>query len=211
MKKFLIIYAFIVTIIVVIWSIKIYKNQNIYNYLPQINSYNALQGAFKEDIGDSLIEGQVIAINPVDGQYSYLKKRYEVYETHVHTVNDGDGKSHTETSHSWETYKTEEFYANYWQFYDLKLPITQLPFVCHIRTEKTDSKHRIVQEGCNYIYNCTIRGDIKNNYINNPTFYFDKTIEQVIYSKTSYIYVIIGAVILTLIGIGIYFIGSRCV
>ena len=201
MKKFIIIYIIISCVVFIALCFKTHQNRNVYDHIPKIYNENSLNNVFKENIGTSLIQGQVIAINPIEGKYSYMKKKYQTYETHISTSTDSKGHPTTRISHDWETKKTEELYASYWQFYNLKLPITQLPFVCHIRTEKIDSDHRIVYEGCNYIYNCTIKGDIRNNTINMPKFYFDQTIEQVVKAKTTYLIPVGIFILLILIGV----------
>lgn len=207
MKKLILTnYSIIAIAIIIICTYNVHKNKYIYNHIPKIDNENSLNNAFKEDIGTALVQGQLVAIEPIDGKYSYLQIKHQTYETHVNTSTDSEGKSHTTISHDWETKKIDNFYAKGWKFYNITIPITQLPFVCHIKTEKTDSDHRLVYEGCNYLYNCTIKGDIKNNYINNPVIYFDKTIDQVVKSKTTYGGIIGLAILFIIVFIIIFYV-----
>lgn len=201
LEKVVVGYWIIIISVSAMLFINTYKNNQIFNSIPKIDNYNALQAAYKENIGECLIQGQLVAINPIEGKYSYIKRSHQNYQTYYHTYTDNDGDTHTEVSHDWETYKTDYYYANGWQFYDIILPITELPWVCHIRTEKNGANHRIVYEGCNYIYNCTVYGNIQNNYINNPVYYFDKSIDNVITLKTTYAIPFVFSTIGIVIGI----------
>lgn len=181
-------YIIIIIILVnIIIGAGIHKNRMEYDKLPKLYTAESFESALKEDIGDCLVQGQLVALDPLEGKYCYVRKNYQSYEAHLKSYTDSDGHAYTRVEYDWETYRREEAYARVWRFYNIELPITALPWVCYLRTDPNGRDHRIEVYGCNYIYNVVIRGEIKNGTINNPKYYFDADIDSLVKSRTSYI------------------------
>lgn len=204
MKKIFIVYIIIGILISGAYIKNIKSNQSIYNHIAKVDNEKSFNSALIENIGDTLVEGQITAVNPIDDKYSYLLKVTQVYETHTKTTVDEDGNKHTTTSGDWETINREETWCNGWLIYGFQIPIIDTPPTKLIKTEQQPfSNVRYKYYASNKTFNCTIKTNIKNNFLNYNKIFYNKTIEQVIKNKTGYgpfigfiiIYLMIGAII----------------
>lgn len=175
------------------------ENEKYYKALKIENDEDIFKYAIKTNVGYTLAQGKVqaidgISIEDIDGKYFYIKKEKEKYTKHTREV------EHTKTigNETYTYYTTEEYWTwdyvgeEKWHIEKFKFlnkefnyGIIKFDNLSYKETKQTDYYTRynfyiipIEFEGTLFTY-------INNNTINENTFYENNTIENIIKQKES--------------------------
>lgn len=158
-----------------------------YNNALKINEDTELfQYGMKTSVGNALVYGKLtyvdgVSYDDVKGKYMYIKRVKEQYTAHTRVVKSGK-TSRTETYYTWDEVDSELKASNQIQFCGVKFKRSELdPYkyidLRHIKTTKARFNIRYVYYG--YVGSVgTLFCNIKNNKLNNTTYYENDTIDE---------------------------------
>lgn len=121
-----------------------------YNKALKVRDTELFVYSMNTSTGDTVVEGELIAVDPVTfdevgGEYMYIEKVKEVYTMHTRTVTttDSDGKTHTktETYWTWDYAGTDTKSCDTVNFLGVDFPSSKFstPSTSHIDTQKVSS------------------------------------------------------------------------
>lgn len=166
-----------------------------YDTAAQIDSEDLFLYGMETNIGNAFVYGNLETIDPVtfpelDGEYSYVKKEEQLYQNHpkpvTKTYKDSNGVEHTDTEWvddwSWDTIHTYQQCATRISFLNVEFAYRQIPFPSsrQIKTISTGNHRRNVYYGTGTSFKGTIFTKLKNDTINNTSFYHNQTISETI-------------------------------
>lgn len=166
-----------------------------YNTALQIQeNHNQFKYGMKTDVGYAFVYGDLKAVDTVTypeigGEYSYIEKVKEKYTMHTRTVTytTGSGKTrqtHTrvETYWTWDRVGSEEMHCKKISFLDVEFDYGKIKFPSssYIDTIKESSKIRYKYYGVGTKYIGTLFAFLKDNNINQASFYNNTNIEDTI-------------------------------
>lgn len=175
------------------------ENEKYYKALKIDNDEEQFKYSIKTNIGYSLVQGKVQAINGIhindlEGSYFYIKKIKEEYTRHErqveHTYTVGN-EIHTyyttEEYWTWDYVGEEEFHIEKFKFLGVDFNYETIEFNNVKYKETKDGGYHIRYEY--YIIPIEFEGTlftyINNNTINENKFYYNNTIENIIKQKQS--------------------------
>lgn len=172
----------------------------IYDSAVKIDSEELFRYGMKTSIGNTFVHGELKALDSVtfpeiEGEYSYVKKEEQEYRKHYRTVTktytDSKGKTHTKTEMeeywTWDTMRTEKKTSTRISFLNVEFEYEKIPFPAshHVQTINTGYHKRNVYYGTDTVFQGTIFTVLKEDTINETSFYQNKTIEETIESLES--------------------------
>ena len=191
-----------------------------YNTALQIQeNHNQFEYGMKTDVGYAFVYGDLKAVDTVTypeigGEYSYIEKVKEKYTMHTRTViyTTGSGKTrqtHTrvETYWTWDRVGSEEMHCNKISFLDVEFDYGKISFPSssYIDTIKESSKIRYKYYGVGTKYTGTLFAFLKDNTINQASFYNNTNIEDTISGlETGWQLVVFWIFWIALIGFAVY-------
>lgn len=146
----------------------------------------------RTDVGNAFVYGDLKAIDTVtypeiEGEYSYVEKVKERYTRHTRTVMDYDEDgnvigSHEEEYWTWDRVDSWSKHSEKISFLDVefKYGTIDFPYSSYITTIKESSKIRYKYYGSPTECTGTIYAILKNNTINETSFYNNSTIDSTI-------------------------------
>lgn len=158
--------------------------------------------AMSTNVGNSLIEGDLFAVDPVsypeiEGEYLAIEKVKERYvmktRTVTYTDSKGKTKTKTETYWEWDVVGRENKSATTVNFVGVDFPISKFSFMGthHLTTLKESSHVRYKY----YVYPSKVRGTIFNyladNSMRDKATFHEETIEEYIDSVSSNLWIIL--------------------
>lgn len=169
------------------------KNNEVYYLATKIEDENQFQYGLKTSIGNSLVYGEIKAVNSVsmpeiNGEYFYIEKVTEEYNRHTRTetYRDANGHTHTRTVvyYSWDYEDSECLMTDKFNFMgkEFNNPIDGLP-VQELDLSKFGADQSKVHS--NYIYNDGFFesvGDTRE-YYNVVPISFTGTLEAKLYNQ----------------------------
>lgn len=177
------------------WLLEKYE---IYDSAIKIDSEEIFRHGMETNIGYAFVYGDLKALDPVTypeikGEYSFLEKEKQEYREHTREVTkeDEDGNKYTETVpyHTWDTIKTETKRATRISFLGVEFEYKKIPFPRskEIATVKTGHNKRNVYYGTEANFRGTIFTILKDNTINETSFYNNQSIEKTVeYLESGY-------------------------
>lgn len=200
-----------------------------YDSAVQIDSEEELfRYGMKTNIGNAFVYGNLETLDPVnfpeiEGKYSYIKKEEQEYRMHTRTVTEtytgSDGKTHTRTKieqyWTWDTMRTYKKTATKISFLNVEFEYDKIPFPSsgHIKTISTGYHKRNVYYGTATSFQGTIFTSLKDETINETSFYNNQTIEETIeYLERGHeivIFWVVWAILIVLVVIGFYYLENR--
>ena len=190
------------------------KYQKYNTALQIVDDAEMFNYAMKTNVGNSFVYGDLKCVDTVsypeiDGEYSYVEKVKERYTKHTRvvtytvTVNGkAQTRTRTETYWTWDRVGSESKHCKLITFLDTEFKYGQIEFpsAAHVKTIKESSKIRYKYYGAPIECVGTLFSNLKNNNINDSTFYHNMSIEETIEYLESGIELVlfwIGWVILT--------------
>lgn len=174
---------------------KMLEDYQVYDTAVQIESEELFRHGMRTNIGNAFMYGKLETLDPVtfpaiEGQYSYIKKCEEEYRRHTRTVTktytDSKGKTHTKTEieeyWTWDTMRTEEKKATKISFLDVEFEYEKISFPSThmIDIVSTGYHTRDVYYGTDTDFQGTLFAILKDNTIDETSFYRDKSISETI-------------------------------
>lgn len=191
-----------------------------YNTALQINNDdNMFKYAMQTNIGNSFVYGELKAVDAVtypeiDGEYSYVEKVKERYTMHTRTVTytvTVNGKpqtrTRTETYWTWDRVDSWSQHCNKISFLDVEFDYGKIPLPSssYITTIQESGTIRYKYYGSPTSCTGTIYSDLRNNTINDTSFYQDQTIEETIKQLESNAWLVLFWIIWVLLTGGLVF------
>ncbi len=162
-----------------------------YNKAAKINDKELFRYGVDTNIGYAVAYGELKAVDTVTypeigGEYMYVEKVKQRYTRHTRRVKTGK-TYHTQVYWTWDTVGTDSLKCKAISFCDVKFDSVKInpPSTEYIDTIKESSHIRYKYYGTAIKHTGTVFTLLKNNTINDTTFYKDKTIKDVedIYSS----------------------------
>lgn len=180
------------------------KNE-IYNKAVKIQSHDLFRYGMNTNVGNAFVYGDLKAIDTVTypeigGEYMSVEKVKERYTRHTRTVTktrtvNGKTQTYTETEvyWTWDAIDRWSSHCNKVTFLGIEFDYGQIykPNEQHIDTRKESSNIRYVYYGSGIEYTGTIFTSLKNNTVNNTSFYNGRNIEETVKHLESGVGVII--------------------
>lgn len=165
--------------------------------------------AMKTNVGNSFVYGDLKCVDTVsypdiNGEYAYIKKVKEVYTQHTRVISNGK-TTVVQVYHTWDARSSESKHCNKITFLGVEFNYDQIDFIStsHIDTIKDphNKNTRYAYYGAPTEYTGTLYSDLRNNTINNSSFYNNQDITSVLDSFKSGVELILfwlGWIILTI-------------
>lgn len=158
-----------------------------YNTALQIQeNHNQFEYGMKTDVGYAFVYGDLKAVDTVTypeigGEYSYIEKVKEKYTQHTRVVTSGK-TTYVQTYWTWDRVGSEEMHCKKISFLDVKFDYGKISFPSssYIDTIKESSKIRYKYYGVGTKYIGTLFAFLKDNNINQASFYNDTNIKDTI-------------------------------
>lgn len=166
-----------------------------YDLALKIDTEELFSYGMSTNVGDAFVHGDLRTIDPVtfselEGVYSYVKKEEQEYRKHYRTVTKtyigSDGKTKTKTEKeeywTWDTMRTERKTATRISFLNVEFDYEKIPFPTshHVKTISTGYHRRNVYYGTDTDFQGTIFTVLKEDTINETSFYKNRTISETI-------------------------------
>lgn len=199
-----------------------------YDTAIQIDDKELFEYGMKTNVGNAFVYGKLKAIDSVSfpelkEQYAFVKKVEQEYRRHTRTVTrtytDSKGKTHTKTEieeyWTWDTMKSEKKTATRISFLDVEFGYEKIPFPSSHQVEiiKTGYHKRNVYYGTDTSFEGTIFTVLKDETINETSFYNNQTISETIESLESgmeiVIFWILWILLTAVIVVGFYYLDNR--
>lgn len=171
------------------------EKYQVYDTAVQIDSEELFRHGMKVNTGHAFVYGDLKTIDPVSfpelkGKYSYIKKHEQKYQMHsrivtkVHTRSDGSTYTTTETEYywTWDTIRTESKTSKKISFLNVEFKYKKIPFPSSKQVEiiNTGYHTRNVYYGTDTNFQGTIFTNLKDDTINETSFYKNQTISETI-------------------------------
>lgn len=188
----------IMLLIGVLISSKISEHQmdenETYNKAVKIQSQELFQYGMDTNVGNAFVYGDLKAVDTVTypeigGEYMSVEKVKERYTRHTRTVTktrtvNGKSQTYTETEvyWAWDAIDRWSEHCNKVTFLGIEFDYGQIykPNEQHIDTQKESSNIRYVYYGSETEYTGTIFTSLKDNTVNNTSFYNGRNIEETV-------------------------------
>lgn len=199
-----------------------------YDSAVKIDSEELFRYGMKTSIGHAFVYGKLKTLDPVgfpeiQGQYSYIKKEEQEYRKHEKTVRQSytDENGETKTREvkkeywTWDTMYTETKTAKRISFLNVEFAYGKVPFPSssYITTINTGYHRRNEYYGTGTEFQGTVYTTLKENTINNTSFYksltIDKTIEQLESGYEIIIFWLIWILLTAGCVVGFYFLKNK--
>lgn len=162
-----------------------------YNKAVKIESQELFQYGMETNIGNAFVYGELIAVDTVTypeigGQYMYIEKVEEHYNMHTRTYtttgSNGRTQTHTQVYWSWDYAGSETKKCKNISFLGVTFNSSKfnLPDSEYIDTVNASSHVRYKYYGCQVKHVGTIFTSLKDNTVNETTFYNGKNIEETV-------------------------------
>ena len=165
-----------------------------YNTALQINEdAEMFKYAMKTNVGNSFVYGKLECLDTVtypdiDGQYSYIEKVREEYTAHTRVISTGKTTT-VQTYYTWDEKSSESIHCSKIAFLGVEFDYGQIEFPTAseiaIIKDPFDDDVRYVYYGSPTESIGTLYSDLRNNTINNSSFYAHRDIDSVIDSYES--------------------------
>ena len=171
------------------------EQYQVYDAAVKIDDEELFRYGMQTNIGYAFVYGELETLDPVTfseigGEYSYIKREEQEYTLHTKIVTEtytgSDGKNHTrtttETYWDWDTVRTKRITATQIKFLNVEFAYNQIPFpkATEIATLDTGYHKRNVYYATGTNFTGTIFTQLKENSINETSFYNNKTISETI-------------------------------
>lgn len=167
-----------------------------YDTAVQIESEQLFRYGMRTGIGNAFVYGDLKTLDPVvfpeiQGEYSYIKKEEQEYRKHIRLVTveikDEDGnvigtETEEEEYWTWDTMRTESKKATKISFLNVEFEYGKVPFPSssYIKTLDTGYHKRNVYYGTKTNFTGTIFTSLKDDTINETSFFNNRTIAEAI-------------------------------
>ena len=204
------------------------EQYQVYDTAVQIDTEDLFRYGMETDIGHAFVYGELKAIDPVTfpeigGNYSYIKKEEQKYTRHSRTVtktyqdSKGNTKTKTEIEYywTWDTMSTERKTSKKISFLNVEFKYSKIPFPSsdYITTLDTCYHKRNVYYGTETEFKGTIFSILKEDTINETSFYKNQTITETIEDlETGYeiiLFWIIWIILTAGLVVGFYYFENR--
>ena len=172
------------------------KNEKYYKALKIDNNEDMFKYAIQTNVGYTLAQGNVQAIDPVEkdieGQYLYLEKNTEVYTKHTRVVehtrevgNTTETYYTTEEYWTWDRVDREEYHVDKFKYLGIEFNYEDIRFhnTSYQKTIDVDYYTRYVYYGIPSEFQGCLFSKIEDNQCKDIEFKCNTTIEDVIESK----------------------------
>lgn len=191
-----------------------------YDTAVQIEDEELFRYGMKTNIGNAFVYGELQALDPVtfseiQGEYSYIKREEQEYRQHSRTVTktytdaNGNTRSKTEIEYywTWDTMRTDSKTATKISFLNIQFEYEKIKFPSshYIQTIDTGYHTRNVYYGTDTTFQGTIFTMLKDNTINETSFYNNKTIADTIESLETGYEIVIFWILWVLLTAGLVF------
>lgn len=171
------------------------EEYQVYDTAVHIESEDLFRHGMRVNTGHAFVYGDLKTIDPVSfpelaGEYSYVKKEEQEYRMHTrtvtktHTRSDGSTYTTTETEHywTWDTMRTERRKATKISFLNVEFEYEKIPFPSSYQIDiiSTGVNRRNVYYGTDTSFQGTMFTILKDNTIDETSFYKEKTISETI-------------------------------
>lgn len=171
------------------------EEYQVYDTAVHIESEDLFRHGMRVNTGHAFVYGDLKTIDPVSfpelaGEYSYVKKEEQEYRMHTrtvtktHTRSDGSTYTTTETEHywTWDTMRTERRKATKISFLNVEFEYEKIPFPSSHQIDiiSTGVNRRNVYYGTDTSFQGTMFTILKDNTIDETSFYKEKTISETI-------------------------------
>lgn len=199
-----------------------------YDTAIQTDDKEQFEYGMRTNIGNAFVYGELKTIDPVSfpelkEQYSFIKKEEQEYRNHPKKVKkkykDSNGKERTKTviedNWTWDTMRSEKKTATRISFLDVEFEYEKIPFPYSHQVEiiKTGYNKRNVYYGTETSFEGTIFTVLKDETINETSFYKNQTIAETIESLESGMEIVIFWVLWILLTagvvVGFYYLDNR--
>lgn len=169
------------------------SNEKYYKALKINNDENMFEYAIDTNVGYTLAQGKIEAIegvssNDLEGKFFSIKKTKEVYTMHTRQVKHESGNTvyyTTEIYYTWDFYGIEDFHIDKFKFLGEEFNYGTIKFNNYKfnKIVYESSSVRYIYETIPYEFDGTLFTYINNNTINNNDFLLNKDITTIIKEK----------------------------